>query len=172
MHIRYAISLADIGIQFLDNCPMINLLSTNMDSLEELVYLTAYCKTNNVEYYNCHKRHINRNLLYWWYITVKITLFPHFYSRNKEAIVSDPITEKEAVALMGGHTIGKVGGFRFINDVCAIEPFMIMCCPNYFTMNYRKQAAPTSTMSTLDCWTLSQMSPKNWFSGTTSATSR
>ena len=30
----------------------------------------------------------------------------------------DPITEEEAVALMGGHTIGKVGGFRFINDVC------------------------------------------------------
>ena len=29
----------------------------------------------------------------------------------------DPITEKEAVALMGAHTIGKVFGFKFINNV-------------------------------------------------------
>ena len=28
----------------------------------------------------------------------------------------DPITEKEAVALMGAHTIGKVFGFKFINN--------------------------------------------------------
>ena len=48
---------------------------------------------------------------------MQITLNPHFYSRNKEVTVSHPITESEAVALMGAHTIGKVGGFRFINDV-------------------------------------------------------
>ena len=34
-----------------------------------------------------------------------------------EAIVRYRITEREAVALMGGHTIGKVGGFRFITKV-------------------------------------------------------
>ena len=38
-------------------------------------------------------------------------------SRNRGVIVRDRITEREAVALMGAHTIGKVGGFRFINDV-------------------------------------------------------
>ena len=46
MHNRVAISLAAEGIQFLDCCQMIHQLSTNMamvsDSLEELVYLTAF----------------------------------------------------------------------------------------------------------------------------------
>ena len=60
---------------------------------------------------------------------VKKSLFPHYYSRNKEAIAQNPITESEAVALMGGHTIGKVGGFRFINDVTTKELFMIMRGP-------------------------------------------
>ena len=43
--------------------------------------------------------------------------------------MQNPITESEAVALMGGHTIGKVGGFRFINDVTTKELFMIMRGP-------------------------------------------
>ena len=57
------------------------------------------------------------------YFGRKITLIPPFHSRNTEAIVRDPITEREAVALMGAHTIGKVGGFRFINDVITTHHF-------------------------------------------------
>ena len=45
----------------------------------------------------------------------------------------DPITEREAVALMGAHTIGKVGGFRFINDVITTETVSIRCSPYYHT---------------------------------------
>ena len=63
----------------------------------------------------------------------KITLIPPFHSRNTEAIVRDPITEREAVALMGAHTIGKVGGFRFINDVITTETVSIRCSPYYHT---------------------------------------
>ena len=52
MHIRVAISLADIEIQFLDCYQMMGKLSTNIvmvpDSLGEFVSNLAKCKTNCV----------------------------------------------------------------------------------------------------------------------------
>ena len=61
----------------------------------------------------------------------------------------DPVTVKEAVALMGAHTIGKVAGFKFINNVnrnnaTEWDPVMFG-----FTDSNCRNRACTSTMNTL-----------------------